>query len=311
MSKLSSESREEAINKHLKAAEIAKTIKTQLLPNIVSPNANLLVIAETIEKKIKELGGLPAFPVNICIGHVAAHYTPLKNEKTTIPDDTIIKIDFGIHIDGYIVDTAISYYFGEENEINDMIITAREAVNIAVKKMKPGVKLSDIGSTIEDFVNDRGYKVIENLNGHLLEEYNLHGEKEVPVSSRVAATGIVEKDEVYAIEVFVTNGEGWARSTDDIRIYSVISKLPKRLPIHVKAAREILRVLIRERKELPFTPRWLLDRFNEAEIRVAIATLEKVGILIPYPVLIEKEGSIVAQAEETVIVTSDGAKIIT
>ena len=301
----------EVIQKFEKAGLIAKKIKNELIEKLVTVNNRIIDIAETIEREIEKLGGKPAFPVNIGIGNIAAHYTPLPNEETVVPDNQIIKVDFGVHIDGYPVDTALSFYFGDNSDIIEMINTAKEAVYKAIEAIKPGTELINIGYVIEDFVKERGYKVIENLNGHLLTQYDLHGEKELPVSSKSKSPGRIEEGEIYAVEVFVTNGDGWAKSSDDIRIYSVFEKLPKRLPIHVKSARDVLRFIITDRKTLPFTPRWLLRKFSDPEIRVGIATLERLGILIPYPVLVEKKESIVAQYEETILITKEGARILT
>jgi len=301
----------EIIKKFEEAGTIVKKIKSEILEKIVAVNNKIIDIAETIESEIEKLGGKPAFPVNIGIDNIAAHYTPLKGEETVVPGDKIIKVDFGVHIDGYPVDTAVSFYFGDDTEMSEMINTAKEAFSKALEIIRPGIDLIEIGYVIEDYVKERGFRVIENLNGHKLDKYVLHGEKEIPVSSKSKSPGKIEKDEVYALEIFVTKGAGWARSSDEIRIYSVFEKLPKRLPIHVKSARAILNYLLKERKSLPFTPRWLLNKFSEAEVKVAIATLESTGILIPYPVLIEKDDAPVAQYEETILITSEGAKILT
>jgi len=301
----------ENIEKYREAGIIARKIKKEILDSLVTPGRKLVKIANKIESIIKDSGGKIAFPVNICIDSVAAHYTPLINEETVVPADKIIKVDFGIHIDGYPVDNAVSFYFGDDEDLKEMILTAKEAVNLAITEFKPGRVLSEIGSIIEDFVKEKGYKVIENLNGHLLTQYELHGEKEVPVSSKIKSPGKIEKGEVYAIEVFVTKGAGWAKSSDDIRIYSALSKLPKRLPIHVRSARNLLNFIVREFKTFPFTVRWLSGKFSDAEIRVGIATLSSMGILIPYPVLVEKENMAVAQYEETILVSDEGAEVLT
>ncbi len=292
---------------------IAKRVKEELIPQLVKPGEKILKITEAIEEEILKQKAYPAFPTNIAIDHVAAHYTPLeeRDKDSVIPPDKIVKVDFGAHIDGYPVDTALSFYFGENDEIFEMINTAQEAFKKAIEVIKPGIELTQVGHVIEDYVNERGYKVIENLNGHKLEQYLLHGDKELPVSSRTRTPGKIEKGEVYALEIFVTKGAGWAKAIDDIRIYKVIDELPKRLPIHLKSARAVLSEVLRERKGLPFTPRWLLKKFSYPEIRIAIASLERIGVLIPYPVLVEKDNKPVAQYEETILVTAEGVKVLT
>ena len=300
---------EEKLSKFIKAGEIAKEVKKEILA-LIKPNIKLIDVAEKIESKIKELGGDAAFPVNICINEVAAHYTPI-DETDVFPEEGIIKIDFGVHIDGFPVDNALSIAFGDNDLYNDMIETAREAVSLAINNFAVGKELAEIGGIIEDFVKERGFKVIRNLNGHLLDEYDLHGKKEVPVVSESKAAGKIEENEVYAIEVFVTNGEGYAKSSDDIFIYSLIPELPKRFPIRIKAARDILNYVKKTRRTLPFTIRWLKKEFNEAIVKIGMSALEQYGVLIGYPVLIEKGNGIVAQHEETILVKKEKIHILT
>lgn len=303
----------EAINCFKQAGDIVKIIKKNLIPNIIKPGQNILNIVNKIEEEIIKNNAQPAFPTNVAIDYIAAHYTPIeeKDRDVVIPSDKIIKIDFGTHINGYPVDNAISFYFGDDDDIRVMIETAREAFYRAIEIIKPGIELTQIGQVIEDYVNERGYKVIENLNGHKLDRYVLHGDKELPVSSKTKTPGKIEKNEVYAMEIFVTKGAGWAKAIDDIRIYSVIEQLPKRLPIHLKSARVILSEIIKERKSLPFTPRWLLKKFSYPEVKIAMVSLERAGVIVPYPVLVEKENKSIAQYEETILITDEGAKIIT
>jgi len=303
--------KEKIVSLSKKAGEIAKTIKLELLPKIVLPKAKLLEIATSIEKKIYELGGSPAFPVNTCLDNIAAHYTPNIAEESIFPEEKILKVDFGVHIDGYSVDNAVSYYFGDNDDIRNMIETAKDAVFMAINNIRPGIQLAEIGGKIEDFVKERGFNVIENLNGHKIEKYKLHGEKEVPTSSKTHAPGTIEPGEIYAIEIFVTTGNGYAKSSDDIRIYSLMPELPKRLPIRVQAARKILNFISRNMRTLPFAVRWLLGKFDSATVKIGVATLERQGVLIPYPVLQEDVNHPVAQHEETILVTKDDIIILT
>ena len=164
---------------------------------------------------------------------------------------------------------------------------------------------------IYQLVKERGFKVIRNLTGHMLNQYELHGEKEVPTYAGSKAIGKIEEGEVYAIEVFVTNGEGYAKSIDEVHIYSLLPELPKRLPIRVKAARDILNFIRKERKGLPFSVRWLRKHFDNATVKVGLSLLEQYGVLIPYPVLVEKGNGIVAQHEETVLVKKDETIVLT
>ncbi len=291
-----------------KAGEIAKEIKRRL-NDLVSVGKSFFDIAETIEGWITELGGDFAFPTNICVNEVAAHYTPISQDKK-IEEDMVVKIDFGVHVAGYPVDTAATFYFGENDEVKSMIDTAKKAVEEAIKAMDVGVELSQIGDKIHDIVSERGFKTIRNLTGHSLEQYELHAGKEIPTYEGSGEIGVIEEGEAYAVEVFVTNGEGYAKAIDEIQIYSVIKRLPKRLPIRIKAARDILNFVTKKRKSLPFSLRWLKKHFDEPTIKIGISSLEQYGVLIPYPVLVEKKSGIVTQFEETVFVNKKGNIVV-
>ena len=311
MSTEAKEKIDEMISKYTKAANIFMEIEP-ILTQIVVKRAKILDIAEKIEDEIIKRGGKPAFPVNIAIGDIAAHYTPNPEEKTVIPEDKIIKIDIGVHVDGYICDAARSFYFGGDDEKKRMIEVAKNAVDKAISMLKAGVDLAEIGGAIEDLVKEAGFKVVRNLHGHKLEKWVVHGDKEFPVVAGAERT-IAEENEVYAIEVFVTNGDGEVRTTDDIRIYSLISleKLPRRIPLHVKVARQVFRWIQKERRTLPFSLRWVAKVFGIGSAKLALASLTRLGLLLVYPVLKEtKEGSDIAQWEETVLVTKNGAKVL-
>ena len=306
---MSQEDLEEKIKKFKEAGEIAKKVKAQI-PEFVKVGTSLYKIAEKIEDLIEIEGGKFAFPANIGINEIAAHYTPV-DEDEKIGEEDIVKVDFGVHIDGYPVDNAITLYFGENDEFKAMMETAKNAVSKAIENFKVGVELADIGAIIEDVVKERGFKVIRNLSGHMIDRYELHGEKEVPTFEGSKIIGKIEPGEVYAIEVFVTNGEGYVKSIDEIYIYSLLEELPKRLPIRIKAARDILNFVKKERNTLPFSIRWLKKHFDDATVKVGVSMLEQYGILIGYPVLVEKKNGYVTQHEETVLVKKDETVILT
>src|SRR3989344_1896379 len=105
-------------NKIIKAGEITKEIKI-FARGFIKKNLSLLEIAERIETKMIALGGRPAFPVNLSIDNIAAHYTPSYNDETKAHG--LLKVDFGVHIDGWISDTAFSIDL-ENSQENKKII---------------------------------------------------------------------------------------------------------------------------------------------------------------------------------------------
>ena len=129
----------EVFDKYVKAGGIGSRIKKEVLGSI-RPGMKILDLAEMIEKRIVELGGLPAFPVNIGINEVTAHYTPQANDARVISEGDLVKIDQGIHVDGYVADMAYTYC----SKRHDYIETVERALGAALSTIKAGVRISEI-----------------------------------------------------------------------------------------------------------------------------------------------------------------------
>lgn len=170
----------------------------------------LLEVCEEVEGKIRALGAKPAFPCNVGINEVAAHYTSPWNDTSLIPDGSIVKVDFGVEIDGFVTDTAITISLNPAYD--SMVVAAETALQEALAAVAPGRKLSEIGSVVERCIDRYGFKPIRNLTGHKIERYTIHAGKSVPNVSSIES-GRFEVGEVYAVEPFVTlrNAEGAVR----------------------------------------------------------------------------------------------------
>jgi len=169
---------------------------------------SVLEICEEVEQYIIKLNAKPSFPCNISINEIAAHYSPGLDDDLKIPKGSVIKLDIGAHIDGYISDTAITVSL--EHRFKGLVESTEIALNMAISSFKHGKKLGEIGKVIQDVIVKMGYKPIRNLGGHLISRYNLHAGIFVPnVFDR--SPEVIQKDNVYAIEPFSTNGEGLVR----------------------------------------------------------------------------------------------------
>jgi methionyl aminopeptidase len=274
------------LEKYREAGKIAKKVK-KFLMGYVKPGCLLLDIAETCESMIREEGGQPAFPCNIGINNIAAHWTPLKGEKVELGEE-IIKIDFGVHVDGYIADTAFTLDFS--GRYKDLVDCVKKSLDKAIKMCKPGMHVSKIGGVIEKVIRDGGYQPIINLTGHLLKRYDLHAGLTIPNVEK--GEGILEEGMVIAVEPFGTPGKGIVQDQANPRIFRYLEKKPVRL----RASQDILKRI--EGSNLPFTPRWF--DIPSLQKRLGINELVKVNAIYQYPILAEKD--VVAQAEDTLIV---------
>ncbi|MEB3851998.1 MAG: M24 family metallopeptidase, partial [Desulfurococcales archaeon] len=156
---------EEALQKLLHAGRAASEAR-DYAAKIVRPGMKASELCEAVEARIVEEGARPAFPCNISISSVAAHYTPSIGEDTTIPEDGVVKIDVGAHVDGYIADTAVTVDLS--GAWGRLLEASASALEAAERVLKPGVRLYDIGRAIQQAMRRLGFKPIRNLYGHTI-----------------------------------------------------------------------------------------------------------------------------------------------
>ena len=287
---------DETIDKYLRAGRIASRVRKYAM-RIVKPGARIYDICENVERKIVEEGGLPAFPCNISVNEVAAHYTAYINDQSTIPDRSLVKVDIGVHVDGYIADTAVTLAFDPKyDELNIAVETALER---ALEVVRPGIRVSKIGEIIESTIKTYGYKPIKNLSGHSIERYNLHSGVSIPNVKDFFSLSRIKPNSVYAIEPFGTSGVGYVVEGKGVYIYS----LRREGKVKADLARRIIEEVKKKYDGLPFAERWLRNIVHSRDKLVKILkNLVKNKILNYYPVLVEASANPVSQFEHTVLV---------
>ncbi|WOF16692.1 type II methionyl aminopeptidase [Methanoplanus sp. FWC-SCC4] len=287
---------EEIVELYKQAGDIAKKCLANAAAR-VKPDASILDLVEVSEAEIIDMGGEIAFPLNISLNNNAAHDTASAGDTRCFSKGDVVKVDMGVHIDGYVADTAMTVDLGK----NDLLVEAsRSALNTAISMVKPGVTTGEIGAAVQKEIERRGYRPVSNLTGHGLGKYLLHG---IPTIPNVGMSGgtVIEEGMSFAIEPFATTGSGQVTDGPRAEIFSQISNRNVRLPSAKKLLSEI-----KTRQSLPFARRWYSGKSE-----IALAQLYKQGIIRGYPVLHDIPGSLVSQAEHTVIVTEDGCIITT
>jgi len=289
--------------KIIKAGQIAKELK-EYAKSFIKSGVPLLEIAEKIENKMYELGGKPAFPTNLSINEIAAHYTPSYDDENLAHG--LLKIDLGVQIDGWISDTAFSLDLDDSKENKELIETAESALKVAQEKISTNVSTNEIGQEIQDTIEKKGFTPVINLSGHQIEQYDLHAGLSIP-NINDKKNYLLEPG-LYAIEPFVTlsSGSGKVYDARPSGIYILQDEKNIRNPI----ARQILNHIIEEYKTLPFCSRWIIKKFGKKAL-FSLKQLENNGNIHHFDQLIESSGSKVAQAENTILLISEKEKIIT
>lgn len=291
-----------------KAGKIAQDVKKYIRPKIKVGENVYNLITET-ETKISELEGTCAFPVNLCINNIAAHYTsPIKDDGTEINEGDLVKIDLGVHIDGYIVDTAFSVNFNEDESLKNIIQATEVALDAGKMMIKPKTNTREIGKKIEDIVKGFKYNPIRELGGHQIERWTVHGKKQLPELGSQGGD-VMETGEVFSIEIFASNGEGTVHNTQYSYIYE-INPYSGRVPLRRKTSKQILGFVNKFYKTLPFAERWLAKEFRLG-VAFGLEELVQQGKLQAHNVLAERKGVYVAQIEETILITEEGSEQLT
>ncbi|MFX1562963.1 MAG: type II methionyl aminopeptidase [Promethearchaeota archaeon] len=305
-----SQNPEKARQKLLQAGRIAAQALTYTC-KLVKHNSSLFDIAEAGEQYIHELGGKPAFPINISIDYHAAHYTPVINDSVSIPEKALVKIDLGVQVDGYIADTARSVIVGEDPHMEKLKAAAEAGLKAAIATVRSGIRVWDISRAVSKAIQKMGSRAIENLTGHRIERFTLHAGISVPSvahpSERLMSPRLQE-GMVIAIEPFTTNSQN--PYVVELERGGIFGFAPLRNPIGTKF-RQLFSQMKMNYAQLPFASRWLREIIAPPEINKTLSALEREGCIHNYPVLGLIDKSLIAQAEHTLIVEKDTCTVTT
>jgi len=291
--------------KFSKAGEIAREVRETMRKN-VQEEMRIIDVCEKTEELIRKLGGKPAFPCNVSINEVAAHYTSPPGDTKTVPKNSLVKLDIGVHVDGYVADTAVTVCFNREYDA--MVVAAEEALKTAIETIRSGIFTSKLGSAVQKTIESYGFKPVSNLTGHQVGRFLVHAGKSLPNVFHLSATRL-HTGEVYAIEPFVTlkDAVGKVESGKEITIF----KLKKHKSMRATAARNLFNFIETNYRSLPFAERWLQKSPLKAGYKEAFHEIRAANCLTEYPIFVEASGKPVAQAEHTVFITENGCKVLT
>ena len=276
-------------------------MKTQVHENML-----IIEVCEKVEGLIRAKGGKPAFPCNVSINEVAAHYTSPPNDTMRIPEGSTVKVDLGVQVDGYVTDTAFTASFNPEGR--SMANTAEQALKTAIENIHGGMALGKIGGLIETTIKNRGFKPISNLTGHSVGRYLIHAGTSIPNVAQVSLTK-VKTGEVYAIEPFVTLPDAVGRVDDSPQ--TTIYRLLKAKSVKNEYAKRLLKYIEANFRTLPFAERWLNGVVPKEQYHAAFKELLASKAIMGYPVFVEVSKKPVAQAEHTVLIKDDGCEVLT
>jgi len=290
----------------------------------IKPGLSLHDIAFFIENDIKNnilfdsnnpLDKGIGFPTGLSINNLAAHYTPNKNEKEIILKETdILKIDYGVHYQGVIIDSAFTISFNPK--YNEFIEFSKKLTNYAVSLCGVDVVLGDIGKDIEEYVKSKNIEIdgklneiniMRDLSGHNIKPYYIHAGKAVP-NINIYYPIRMQENEFYAIEPFITTGLGKSIYKEPNSHYMLNDKYDKYELNLLENEKIFLEYIKKTYSTLPFCQRWLFEIIDPTIycINDILKSLSKKKILNEYPPIYDIEGSIISQFEHTIYIKENG-----
>lgn len=189
--------------------EIKEKLRKMNISSMSTNQINNFILNEIKNSNFKDnINNGIAFPVNISIDNCVCHNCIY--DDNIIGEDHLVKIDFGIHNKGYIVDSALSINTGNNDMINEMINTVKEAISVGLKNSGPDVILGELGESIQEVIESFSYnnfegKSISDFCGHKIDKYVLHAKKALPNIKVDYYKSRMVVGEVYAIEPFLSN----------------------------------------------------------------------------------------------------------
>lgn len=310
--------------KQIREAADAHRETRKIVQNWIQPGMNTLEIVQKVEatyRALIEADGLTrgsAFPTGVSLNNCAAHYTPNYNEKSVVlKHDDIMKLDFGIHVGGRLVDCAFSVTF--DDKWDNLIQATIDGTNVGIKAAGIDVRFKDVGSAIQEAIssyevelNGRTLPVkpISNLNGHTVDLYQVHGGKSLPIVA-TNSTERMEEGEVYAIETFASTGRGKIAEEGVCSHYMADYEMwtSGRTP-KTQEAEDLKKFINKNFGTLAFCRRWLEDA-GQKRYLLSLKKLIDEGFINAYPPLCDVATSMTSQMEHTVILRPTCKEVVT
>ncbi len=284
-------------NNFIEAGKRAKEVRDYGKP-LIKKGASYRYVVSCIRKKIKELGAIPAFPPQIALNEVAAHFLPRSGEDIVFSNE-VIKLDVGVCYKGAIGDCAATIDLS--GKYQSLVDSVEKALSAAEEIIEVGLPIQEIGRVIQNTIESYGFKPVKNLAGHGLGHYCVHKEPMIP-NCFYRMKEKIKPGMTFAIEPFATNGEGFIIEKGMPEIFS-LTKRRSSLTVEAK-------MMVDQIKTLHGLPFEIGDLIGENTDKIINQLLDK-GIIEGYPPLVEKQSGMVAQAENSILITPEGSVIAT
>jgi len=314
----------DVVTKYKTAAEIANKVMEQVVKECVADKKivdicilgdKLITDMTTNVYKTGKMEKGVAFPTCISVNEAAGHFSPLSEDTSLLKNGDLVKIDLGVHIDGFLaliahtVIVAVSPETPTAGRKADVIAAAYYAAECAHRLIKPGKKNTDVTEAIAKCAAQFKCNPLEGVLSHQMKRFVIDGNKVIINKTNLehkVDEFEFEEGEVYAVDIVMSTGEGKAKETE-LRTTIFKRSVDQNYLLKMKASRYVFNEINTRFPTLPFTLRAL----DEKRARLGITECLKHDLVSPYPVLHEKEGEFIAQLKFTVLLLPSETKRLT
>jgi len=253
-----------------------------------------------------------AFPCCISVNNCVGHYSPLLSEdKVVLAEGDLVKIDMGVHVDGYVAVVAHTVLCTAEDGGSvsgrkaDVVMAAWTASEAAQRMLKDGASNNEITATIAKVAESFKCVPVEGVLSHQMKKHVIDANKTIinkATTEQQVAEAKLAKNDVFAMDIVMSTGEGKPKQGED-RTTVFKRNIEEKYSLKMKASRAFFSEVNQRFPTMPFTLRAGAD---EKAWRLGVSECVKHDLFIEYPVLYEKPDEFVAQYKFTALLLPSG-----
>ncbi len=175
----------EEIQKMRSAAQVVVEALRKMRENVV-PGVTTWDLDRMAEELAVSKGAKPAFkgyssyPASVCFAVNSEVVHGIPSKKNVLKEGDIVGLDFGVILDGFYGDSAITVPVGNISpEAEKLLKVTEESLMRGIKEARPENRLYDISAAIQDYVEGEGFSIVRSFVGHGIGK-NLHEDPQVP-----------------------------------------------------------------------------------------------------------------------------------
>jgi curved DNA binding protein len=257
-----------------------------------------------------------AFPTTVSVNEVCGYNSPFPEDSTTIKEGDLVKLELGVHIDGFAAFVAHTIVVQSDKTAPvtgkkaDVILAAYKAAHAALRLIKPGHFNNEVTEVVQKVCDEYKVSPLEGVLSHELKKHLIDGNKVIlnkeTFEQRVDNQEFAIHD-VFAFDVLVSSGEGKTKETD-LRCTVYKRAMDRSYQLKIKQSRQFFNDVLDRYPSFCFS----LNSFEDPIVaRIGVKECMEHDLLVPYPILTEKPGEVVAHFKFTVMITKGKTTALT